>query len=187
MQLHDPKLNFARDLIGHWLGIRGGALVPLDDDIDPRPLQPCIDYIGIVDLAQVTIELAGTGLIRRFGGDIRHLNWLDLVPPTLGDAGERAREHIRNLPCGYYHEFTVARDRAPSITAQTLALPLRYRIGTRPEAAIAITRDDSGSAGARPIGWLTPWARVEHFYFELVDIGAGVHTDDPAFTQKIES
>jgi len=177
MQLYDPKLKFARELIGHWLGIRGGALVPLDDDVDPRPPQSCIDYIGIVDLAHVTIELAGAGLIRRFGGDIRHLNWLDLVPPTLGDAGERAREHIRDLPCGYYHEFTVARDRAPPITAQALALPLRYRIGTRPEAAIAITRDDSASAGARPIGWLTPLARVEHFCFELVDIGAGVHTE----------
>jgi hypothetical protein len=181
MELYDPKLKFARDLIGHWLGIRGGALVPLDDDIDPRPLQPCIDQVGILDLtqpAQMTIELAGAGLIRRFGGRIRHLNWLDLVPPTLGDAGERAREHIRNLPCGYYHEFTVACDRSPSITAQALALPLRYRVGTRPQAAIVITRDDSGSADGRPIGWLTSLARVEHFYFELVDIGAGVRTHD---------
>lgn len=181
MQLYDLKLKFARDLIGHWLGIRGGALVPLDDDIDPRTLQPCIDHVGIVDLtqpAQVTIELAGAGLIRRFGGDIRRLNWLDLVPPTLAEAGEGAREHIRNLPCGYYHEFTVARDRAPSITAQTLVLPLRYRIGAEPQVAIMITRDDSGSAGTRPTGWLTPSALVEHFHFELVDIGAGVRMED---------
>lgn len=179
MQLYDPKLKFARDLIGHWLGIRGGALVPLDDDIDPRALQPCINYVGIVDLmepAQLTIELAGAHLIRRYGGAIRRLNWLDLVPLTLGGAAERAREHIRNLPCGYYHEFTVARDHAPSITAQTLALPLRYRIGARPHVAIVVTQDDGGSAGTRPSGWVTPAAQVEHFYSELVDIGAGIHT-----------
>src|SRR6185312_9901147 len=101
-------------------------------------------------------------LIRRFDGAIRRLNWLDLVPPTLGGAAERAREHIRDLPCGYYHEFTVARDRPPSITAQTLALPLRYRIGTRPQVAIVVTQDDGDSAGTRPSGWLTPVAQVEH-------------------------
>jgi hypothetical protein len=45
MQLYDPKLKFARDLIGHWLGIRGGALVLIrvcDDSsgFESGPCQP---------------------------------------------------------------------------------------------------------------------------------------------------
>jgi hypothetical protein len=180
MFLYDLRLKFARDLIGHWLSIRGGALVPLGENIDPRELLRCIDYVGIADLtqpAQVFVELAGAAMNRRFGRNIRHLNWLDLVPPILGDAGERARGRIRSVPCGYYHRFTVARDGAAAVTAETLALPLRYRADSLSEAVIAITEDDSGEAGNAPGGWLTPSARIEHFFNELVDIGAGVSTE----------
>jgi hypothetical protein len=181
MLLSDLRLKFARDLIGHWLDIRGGALVPLDEDIDPRELLRCFDYIGIADLtqpAQVIVELAGAGLSRRFGRDIHRVNWLDLVPPTLGDSGERARGRIRSLPCGYYHHFTAARDGAPPVTAETLALPLRERIAAVPDAVIAISRNVGGDTANPPAGWLTPSARVEHFFAELVDIGAGVATED---------
>ena len=95
MLLHDLRLKFARELIEHWLVIRGGALVPVDDDIDPRELLPCFDYLAIAGVStpgHVEIELAGVGLNRRFGRDIRRVNWLDLVPPLLGDGGRRARE-----------------------------------------------------------------------------------------------
>lgn len=178
MFLSDLRLRFARDLIGHWLDIRGGALVPLDEDLDPRELVRCLDYIGIADLThpgQVIIELAGAGISHRFGRDIRLVNWLDLVPPVLGEAGERAREQIRSVPCGYYHKFRAARDGAPAMTAETLVLPLRHRIAGVPRTVIGITRDfDRG--GNPPAGWLTPSTRIEHFFHELVDIGAGVST-----------
>jgi hypothetical protein len=180
MFLSDLRLKFARDLIGHWLDIRGGALVPLDEDVDPRELLRCFDYIGIADLtqpAQVIVELAGAGFNRRFGRDIRRLNWLDLVPPTLGDAGQRARECIRAVPCGYYHHFTAARDGAPAVTAETLALPLRERIAAVPDAVITISRNVGEGTENPPAGWLTPSARIEHIFAELVDIGAGVSTE----------
>ena len=180
MFLSDLRLRFARDLIGHWLDIRGGALVPLDEDIDPRELVCCFDYIAIANLtepAQVMFELAGARVSRRFGRVIRHVNWLDLVPPVLGEAGARAREQIRGGPCGYYHKLTARHDRAPSVTAETLVLPLRHRIAAVPGSVIGITRDfDWG--GNPPAGWLTPSARVEHYFHELVDIGAGVATED---------
>jgi hypothetical protein len=90
MLLFDRRLRFARALTEHWLEIRGGAMVPLDEDIDPRALVGCFNFIGIADLmqpAQVIIELAGAGMRRRFGRDIRDVDWVDLVPPALGEAG----------------------------------------------------------------------------------------------------
>jgi hypothetical protein len=99
MLLFDRRLRFARALTEHWLEIRGGAMVPLDEDIDPRALVGCFNFIGIADLmqpAQVIIELAGAGMRRRFGRDIRDVDWVDLVPPALGEAGKRARERIRS-------------------------------------------------------------------------------------------
>ncbi|HEX6840670.1 MAG TPA: PAS domain-containing protein [Stellaceae bacterium] len=175
MLISDLRLKFARDLIGHWIYIRGGALVPLDEDIDPRHLLRSFDHIAIADFskpAEVTIELAGASLARRYGRDLRNLNWMDLVPPELGAVAARARDRIRSVPCGAYCKFTASRAGAPSMTAETLALPLRRRIAALPQALIAISRD-VGDASPPP-GWLAPPARLEHFFGALVDIGAGL-------------
>jgi hypothetical protein len=177
MQLNDPKLTFARDLIGHWLNIRGDALVPFEKDIDPREFLRWIDQVGILDLtvpAQVVFEVAGSGVMRRFGRDLRRMNWVDLVPPILGDAGQRAREHVRSVPCGYYHRFTVLRDRTTAFTAETLALPLYSYVANFPKTAIAITHDDSRDDDYQPLGWLSSLAHMVGLSNELVDIGAGV-------------
>jgi hypothetical protein len=120
MLLSDQQLKFVRDLIGHWLDVRRGALVPLEDDIDPCELLRWFDCIAIAHVrqpSQVMVELAGAAVNRRFGRDIRRTNWMDLVPPTLGDPGERAREQIRRVPCGFYHKFTVAEVGLPALTA----------------------------------------------------------------------
>jgi len=177
MLLSDLRLKFARDLIGHWVDIRGGALVPLDEDIDPRELLRSFDYIAIADLsklAQVNVELAGAGVARRFGRDLRNVNWLDLVPPELSAMATRARDRIRSVPCGAYYKFTASREGAAAMTAETLALPLRRRIAALPHAVIAITRDVGGAGAGPPLGWFAAPARLEHFFGELVDIGAGV-------------
>jgi hypothetical protein len=177
MLLSDLRLKFARDLIGHWVDIRGGALVPLDEDIDPRQLLRSFDYIAIADFsrpAQVNLELAGSGLARRYGRDLRNVNWMDLVPPELSAMATRARERIRGVPCGAYYKFTASREGEAAMTAETLALPLRQRIAALPHAVIAITRDVGGGGGGPPLGWLAPPAKLEHFSGELVDIGAGV-------------
>lgn len=176
MFLFDPRLKFARDLIEHWLEIRRSALVPRDEELDPRQLVRSFEHIGIADLtqpAQVVFELAGSRLSRRFNRDIRHVNWTDLVPTALGKAGERAREQIRHLPCGYYHRFIVVSDHTPSITAETLVLPLRRSFDMIPAAAIGITFDFDSSGASPPAGWLHRSARLERYLYELVDIGAG--------------
>ena len=77
------------------------------------------DNIAIADLtqpAEVNIELADAGVNRRYGRYIRRLNWLDLVPPTLSHAGERARKSIPSVSCGFYYRFTMARNGAPAVT-----------------------------------------------------------------------
>ena len=88
MFLHDSRLQFARDLIGHWLQIRHGALVPAEEDLDPRELWPWFKHLAICDISTrgtVEIELAGAAMRQRYGRDLRRVNWLELVPPVLGD------------------------------------------------------------------------------------------------------
>jgi hypothetical protein len=170
MLLSDVRLEFARDLIRHWLDIRRGTLVPVEDDIDPRALLNCLDYIGIVDLARppnLTIEVAGAAASRRFGRDIRRVNWLDLVPPILGDAGQRARESISIVPCGFYHKFTIGVGQS-ALTGEALALPLRHRHASVPHAVMVMTRDVGNGIANAPGGWLTPSADVARYFHELV-------------------
>ena len=153
--------------------------MPRDEDLDPRELVRCFEDIGIADLTQpvqLVLELAGGGLRRRFDRDLRHVNWFDLVPAVLGDAGERARSQIRGVPCGYYHKFTALRDDAAAIVAETLVLPLRRRLDMIPAAVIGITRDFDGGGASPPAGWLHRSTRIQQYLHELVDIGAGATT-----------
>jgi hypothetical protein len=173
MFLFDPRLKFARDLIGHWLDIRCGAAVPLEADLDPRALLRCYDRITIVELVQhskLNIELAGAAFRRRFGRDLIHMNWVELVPPVLGNAGERARERIRSTPCGFFHKFNAACGDGAPVTVETLTLPLRRRNATLPHAAIGVTRDFGTEAAGAPAGWLTPSTRIAHYFMEFVDL-----------------
>lgn len=50
MLIIDLRLKFARDLVAHWLDIRHGALVPLEEHLDPRALLPWLSNIGIISL-----------------------------------------------------------------------------------------------------------------------------------------
>jgi hypothetical protein len=181
MLLYDPRLKFARDLVGHWLRIRGGALLPSEEDLDPRELLSWLDHLGIADLRQperLIFELAGAAINRRYGRDIRRVDWHELVPPALGDAGKRIRDRLSSLPCGYYHRFTATPDGAAAVTAETLVLPLRHRTSMVADAVIGITRDVNSGAYASPPGWLVRSVHVVNFFSELVDIGAGAPTDD---------
>jgi hypothetical protein len=180
MLISDLRLKFARDLIGHWLDIRGAALVPAEEDIDPRQLLSCLDQIAIINLAnspKMTVEMAGSVMTRRYGHDIRHLNWVDLVPAVLGDIGQRARERIRKLPCGFYHKVTVG-SHADAVTAEALVLPLRHRRDSVPHAVIGATHDQGKPGDNAPAGWLKPSAHVAHYIVDLVDIGADISWED---------
>ncbi len=179
MLLSDPRLDFATELIRHWLDIRGSALVPLEEDLVPSVLRHCFDHVAIADLtrpAQVILDIAGAGLSRRFGREVARANWVDLVPPALGDVGLLARDSVCGVPCGFYHEIT-ARPAGASAgtagTAETLVLPLRHLDLAVPHAVIGIAHEDSDT----PFGWLAPSARIERHFYEFVDIGAGVGTE----------
>jgi hypothetical protein len=168
MNLYDTRLDFARRLIRHWLDIRGGALVPLEAEIDPNELAPIFDSLGMIDLglpSHMAIEFAGERLRKRFGRDLEQVNWLDLVPSAVREAGKIARERARRMPCAYYHSFTVTRADAPAVTVETLALPLRRRFAAVPGAVIVVTQDDSVD-----MGWLTASARVNHFSCKFIDL-----------------
>ncbi|HWI27564.1 MAG TPA: PAS domain-containing protein [Stellaceae bacterium] len=174
MLLFDLRLKFARALIWHWLEIRGGARVPLEVDLDPRALLPCLTAIGIIDLtrpSKLMIAQAGGTLRRRFGRDVRHMNWTELVPPTLGDAGQQACERVRRTPCGFYHKFTVVPEGMEAVTAETLVLPLMARNAPLPHAAIGMTREFGTEESTHtPPGWLTPSVPLAHYTMDFVDI-----------------
>ena len=177
MLLHDRRLDFARDLVGHWLRIRGGDLVPFGRDVDPRELLPWLPYLGIADLAPegAVFAVAGAVVKHRFGREIRHLKWRDLVPPILGHVGESARDSICRIPCGYYHKFTVVREEGVApISAETLVLPLRHRDPAVPDAVIGFSHEIEGEPAGSLAGWLVSSSHIISLFCELVDIGAGL-------------
>lgn len=184
MLLSDPRLKFARDLIGHWTQIRRGALVPLEEDIDPRELVRLLPFMTIADLSEpeaVTIELVGTAVTRRYGTDIRKANWIELIPRELRRPAAIARGLLSDVPCGVYYKFKASAGGRPQSRGETVGLPLRTRGSERPNTSISLTRDlPSGSAVHPPSAGPR---KVDEFFAEFVDIGAGAPGNFPTEPQ----
>lgn len=178
MLLSDRRLKFARGLIQHWLDIRRGALVPLEEDIDPRELLPLLSFLSVADVAlpdAATMELVGQGVRRRYGQDIRKTDWFAFIVPEQRAAADEAKRLFISVPCGAYYRFTISVGGERMLEAESLSLPLRRRGDTNPGVSISLTRDIeanevSGAASATQ-------CRVEGVFAEFVDIGAGA----PAF------
>ena len=180
MLLNDSKLRFARELIGHWMQIRRGNLVPLEEDIDPRELIRLFPWITIADLSEpetATIEVAGSAVARRFATDIRKANWIDFVPREMRRPAAIAKDLLITVPCGIYYRYQLSAGSGPLLAAETVGLPLRTRASLRPNASIALTHD---LLRGSPVPLLSAEARkMDEFFAEFVDIGAGAPSGFP--------
>lgn len=180
MLLSDPQLRFARDLVAHWSYIRQGALVPFEEDLDPRALMTSMPFITIAALAQptgVTLELVFPQLSRRYGKDMRKADYFDLIPPERRAAAEEVKRLLIDTPCGVYLRFAIWAGSVRVVEAQRLSLPLRRRHEAVPGFSIALTSDRDGNS----LPDLAPGTprRIEAIFAEFVDIGAGAPAVPP--------
>jgi hypothetical protein len=174
MQIFDPRLRFARELVTHWMQIRLEGLVPLEEDIDPRAIigaWPNISIMNIAAPATATVDFMKPEARERYGRDIRKTNWFDFIPPDQKQLAEMVRGLLIGVPCGVYYAFTTSDDSNLRWDAETLALPMRANGSAGPSLSIAFTRDISLMGVIDPASG-TP-LKLERFAIELVDIGAG--------------
>lgn len=181
MLLDDPRLSFASELIAHWTEIRGSSLVPFDMQIDPAKMIRSVPFITMANVADpraIVMELAESGLHRRYGRDIRGSNLYDFIAPLYRRAVERGIGLILSVPCGMYHQYRVSSaDEAIVSEGETLSLPLRSTSSESPDKTIALTRHISLKGVADPA--FSGRCQMIPLLWHFVDIGAGAPDELP--------
>jgi hypothetical protein len=100
MELHDQRLSFARDLVGHWSHVRSHdrVLVPSERHLDFSELQRIIPKLSIMDSPAPDASIVAVMGKERIDHDllrtIKRTNWFDLLPPAARDLAERARKSL---------------------------------------------------------------------------------------------
>jgi len=179
MLLHDPKLAFAQDLIGHWTTIRGSALVPLKDRIDPSEMRRVLPFIMIMDVSEPDapmVRLAGTALRPRYGQEITGTDWSKFTMPENRPRMRAIITMLTSQPCGLYYRFKASADGDIMREAETVALPLLTQEAGPPSMMIGLTRDIALRGIAGPG---LDAARLDALVAEFIDIGAGIPGGSP--------
>ncbi len=131
--VRDPGL---RRMIGHWLGLRRGRLLPARRDVDPAALRWALADIFMVDHLPETdryrFRLAGERIVEQMGDPMRGRHLDEIVPP-----GMLARV------VGYYRQAI----EGPALVHITGAINIaRGRVGTG-ERILMTLADDGTRAG----------------------------------------
>jgi hypothetical protein len=110
MQLIDPRLEFAKPLIDHWCSIRGGELVPRQENLRPTTLQQILPMMQLLDIStarEAFIALMGkrissccramVAMRRKLNDQIRlhRQTWLRQASLLLRPQARERRHHLR--------------------------------------------------------------------------------------------
>ena len=78
-------------------------MVPFDIQIDPAKKIRSVPFITIMKISdpEITeIQLAESGLRRRYGRDITGANWFELLAPRYRGLAQQLTRSLVNVPCG---------------------------------------------------------------------------------------
>jgi hypothetical protein len=173
MLLSDPRLEFAHDLIEYWSSIRGDALVPLEEDLDPAALTRCVPLVTTVVVGQpnvATMDFASPEISQRYGKEMHAVNLFSMIAPERRAIADEANRLFVCVPCGVFYRFAIAAGGTRIIETESLSLPLRRRGRDNPEIAISLSHDLGASVAAATSS--AP-RKIERVFAEFVDIGAG--------------
>jgi hypothetical protein len=176
MELHDQRLSFARDLVGHWSHVRSHdrVLVPSERHLDFSELQRIIPKLSIMDSPAPDASIVAVMGKERIDHDllrtIKRTNWFDLLPPAARDLAERARKSLIETPCGVYYRYTATGPEDFLQEAETLVLPMCGGNSKTPSSTISVTNmlRKQGKLD------LSRTAKLEKLQLDYVDIGAGI-------------
>lgn len=167
--------EFARDLVVHWLEIRGADLVPLRRHLDPTRFAKSLSRVWLGEYAapdMLRFLLAGDEIRSRVEDPLKRANFFDFVHPT-----ERARAiervgHLFTVPCAVHYHYRIFLQQECVEEIEALVMPLRREPGQAPDLSITVTQRTGGRG-------LTEFddrnARiVRDAAHRFIDIGAGL-------------
>jgi len=181
MQLIDPRLEFAKPLIDHWCSIRGGELVPREENLRPTILQQILPMTQILDISkpgEAYIALMGKRIRSRYPPDrVRPRDWYSVLPKEAVEEARKMTRRLADTPCGIYYRYRLVDSDLELEEGEALALPmitLKHR--SKPSAWISLLN----VAGSDKL--VSPPASLGSLTIEYVDIGAGL--PDPGLTKE---
>jgi hypothetical protein len=167
--------GFARDVVAHWLDIRGADLVPQRRALDPACFARALPRIWLGDYVapgELRFLLAGNDIRNRVDDPLTRVNFFDFVHPTeRPEAIERVRLMFA-LPCAVHYRYRIFLQQECVEEIEALVLPLARAPGQAPDLSITVTQRTGGRGltefddrGARVVRGTT---------HRFVDIGAGI-------------
>ncbi|MFN0113294.1 MAG: PAS domain-containing protein [Paracoccaceae bacterium] len=132
---HMNNLNYAHinEMSAYWEGLRGGRLVPLRSDIDPRGIERTLEYAFVIERVAPQIarfRLAGMHLSDLMGMEVRGLPISSLISMRSRTDFAEAMEEVFTKPAAV--EFRLVAETAigkPDLQAKLNLLPLRSDLG----------------------------------------------------------
>ena len=162
------------DVQRYWNVLKGGRLVPLRSDIDPRGIEGALDSAFIVERIAPGIarfRLAGSFLVDLMGSEVRGMPLSVMFAPgsrgSLSQAVEGVFSGPETLRMGLTAERGLGR---PSLRVEMLLLPLRSDLGDVSRALGCLSAE--GSVGRTP-------RRLEVRSMERTDLVEGGPVAEP--------
>lgn len=139
--------DFAREVVAHWLEIRGADLVPLRRNLDPTRFAKALSRVWLGDYAApdtLLFVLAGNDIRNRVEDPLKRANFFDFVHPSERPRAVERASHLFSLPCAVHYHYRIFLQQECVEEIEALMLPLRREPGTAPDLSITVTQQIGG-------------------------------------------
>ena len=150
---HQAKRDISAigEMRGYWESLRGGRLVPLRSEIDPREITGALEYGFILERLQpgaIRFRLAGMHLCDLMGMEVRGMPLRSFISPTSRARFSAMLERVFTQP--EIHEYVMVSEdsNGTCLRARLLILPLKSDGGTVDRAIGCFTTE--GVVGLAP-------------------------------------
>ncbi len=138
----------------YWEGLRGGRLLPLRSEIDPRGIERALEHAFVLERVAPGIarfRLAGMHLNDLMGMEVRGMPLTTFFTPDARRMVSDALEHVFEEPATVrFHLVAEPGVGKPALSAELLILPLRSDLGDVSRAlGILVSKGETGRTPRR--------------------------------------
>lgn len=152
-------------LLQYWASIRGEAVLPCKDDLDPGQFGPILSAVTILErLASDNfhIRLFATMMTERYGRDATGENHIETLPKSLREPTQLMYADCLDTPSAWLLHLKLKKQEGLTLEAEVANLPLADRNG---EAKFILTANRSpggpGSSGRLVDSFDGDWTNIE--------------------------